>query len=52
MEGSARPRQVVIEFPSYEQAIACYQSPEYQAAATIRFDSAESDLVIVEGWEG
>ena len=50
-EGTARPRTVVIEFPSYADAIACYQSPGYQAALKLRQGIAESDLVIVEGYE-
>lgn len=49
VEGKARDRQVVIEFDSYEQALACYHSPEYQAAAKFRFASADSDIVIVKG---
>ena len=36
VEGSARDRHVIIEFDSYEQALACYESPEYQAAAAFR----------------
>ena len=48
-EGPARSRHVVIEFESYEQALACFRSPEYQAAAKLRQAFAESDLVIVEG---
>jgi len=48
-EGPARTRHVVIEFESYEQALACYRSPEYLAAARLRQAYAESDLVIVEG---
>ena len=32
LEGTGRPRNVVIEFDSFEDAIACYRSPEYQAA--------------------
>jgi uncharacterized protein (DUF1330 family) len=31
-EGSSRSRQVVVEFPDYASALACYHSPEYQAA--------------------
>ena len=48
-EGAARERHVVIEFDSYEQALACYHSPEYAEAARLRQAYADSDLVIVEG---
>ncbi len=51
-EGSARSRNVVIEFPSYEDALACYHSPEYQAAMAFRLPVSEGDIVIVEGYEG
>lgn len=51
-EGSARERHVVIEFPSYEAALACYHSPAYQAAAKLRQAYAQSELVIVEGFSG
>ena len=30
-EGESRSRNVVIEFPDYASAVACYNSPEYQA---------------------
>lgn len=50
-EGQARERHVVIEFDSYAQALACYHSQEYQAAARLRQASAQSELVIVEGAE-
>jgi uncharacterized protein (DUF1330 family) len=52
MEGHARARTVVMEFPSYEAALACYSSPEYQAAAALRQGAAEIDLVAVEGYDG
>jgi uncharacterized protein (DUF1330 family) len=45
-------RHVVIEFDSYATAKACYESPEYQAAAKIRDEASTSDLVIIEGYEG
>ena len=48
-EGPVRERHVVIEFESYDQARACYDSPEYQAAAKLRQASADSEIVIVEG---
>lgn len=51
-EGSARGRTVVIEFDSYEQAIACYQSDAYQAAKAIRDPVSTGDMVIVEGYDG
>ena len=47
--GTERQRHVVIEFDSFEQAKACYDSAEYQAAAKIRDANAVVDLVIVEG---
>ena len=49
VEGTARDRHVIIEFASYEAALACYQSPEYQAAFEFRRDAAITDLVIVQG---
>lgn len=51
-EGALRERHVVIEFPSYEAALACYESPEYSKAKGIRDDASQSDLVIVEGYDG
>jgi len=45
-------RHVVIEFESYAVAKACYESPEYQAAAKIREQASTAHVVIVEGWEG
>lgn len=51
-EGVAKPRTVVLEFPSYAAARACYDSDAYQAALKLRQGISESDLVIVEGWDG
>lgn len=48
-EGVTRPRHVVIEFPDYATALACYESPEYRKAAAIRGTASEGDLVIIEG---
>jgi uncharacterized protein (DUF1330 family) len=50
-EGTLRPRHAVVEFPSYAQAVACYQSEVYQQALSIRNRCAKSDLTIVEGYE-
>lgn len=49
-EGASRSRTVIIEFPSYEAALACYNGP-YRAAAALRRANAESDFLIVEGAE-
>ena len=49
MEGSPRERNVVVEFDDYATALACYRSPEYQAANALRNAYANSDFVIVEG---
>ncbi len=47
-EGEGRPRNVVIEFPSYDDAVACYNSEEYQAARANRIGAGEAEIVIVE----
>lgn len=49
VEGSGRSRQIVLEFDSYEIALACYKSPEYQAAVAARQPASFSDIVVVEG---
>lgn len=51
MEGESRERNVVLEFPSYDAAIDCYNSPEYQEVMKLRTDSSEGDLIIIEGVE-
>ena len=51
MEGPEKfKRHVVIEFPTFEQAVTCFNSPEYQAAAAFRRNGAgEVENVIVDG---
>ena len=49
VEGDARERNVVVEFKDYETAAACYHSPEYQAAKSIRLEAADADFIIIEG---
>jgi uncharacterized protein (DUF1330 family) len=51
MEGPAKfQRFIVIEFPSFEQGVACFTSPEYERAAAFRRNGAgEVETVIVEG---
>ena len=49
--GTSRARNVVIEFPDYASALACYRSPEYQENAKRRTASAVTDLLIIEGFD-
>ena len=51
-EGKSRSRNVILEFPSYEAAKACYASPEYAEALRLRLNAAEADIIIIEGYEG
>jgi uncharacterized protein (DUF1330 family) len=45
-------RFVVLEFPSFEQAVACFESQEYREAAAFRRGGAGVvENVIVEGGE-
>jgi uncharacterized protein (DUF1330 family) len=51
-EGSARSRNVVLEFKDYDTAVACYHSAEYAAAKALRLGRADASLLIVEGHDG
>ncbi|MGA2895668.1 MAG: DUF1330 domain-containing protein [Xanthobacteraceae bacterium] len=51
-EGASRSRNVIIEFPDYATALACYRSPEYQENMKIRHKHAITDMIIVEGYDG
>ena len=51
-EGAARSRNVVIEFPDYATALACYNSPEYQENLKVRQPHSDADIVIIEGYDG
>ena len=51
-EGTSRSRNVVIEFPSYQAALDCWNSAEYKHAISIRAPISEGDIVIIEGYDG
>ena len=51
-EGSSRMRNVLLEFPTYDAALECWKSPEYQAAIKLRQPVSTCALVIVEGYDG
>jgi uncharacterized protein (DUF1330 family) len=47
------PRQIVIEFPTYQAAWDCFHSPEYKRAVEARGDDGvDIDLIVVEGYDG
>ena len=48
MEGPDHPRNVLAEFPTLEDAVACYQSDAYQSVVGLAKASAERTLCIVE----
>ena len=52
LEGRARARNVLREFPDYAAALACYRSPEYQGAKPLRLAHASADFIIAEGYDG
>jgi uncharacterized protein (DUF1330 family) len=52
MEGKFRSRIVVIEFPDFATALACYRSPEYDKALRLRLGKSEADILVVEGYDG
>lgn len=51
-EGTSRSRNAVIEFPTYQGAVDCWKSPEYQQAIKLRQPVSTIDLIIIEGYEG
>jgi uncharacterized protein (DUF1330 family) len=51
-EGESRSRNVILEFPSYQAAVDCWHSPEYQAAIKLREAVSTIDLIIIEGYDG
>ena len=51
-EGTSRTRNAVIEFPTYQAAVDCWHSPEYQAVLKLRQPVSTADLIIIEAYEG
>ena len=50
LEGDWQPKRVVVlEFPSLEQAKRWYNSEEYRDPKALRFKTAKSKLILVEG---
>jgi uncharacterized protein (DUF1330 family) len=48
LEGAEKfHRFIVIEFPTFEKAVACHESPEYSEAAAHRKSNGASELEVV-----
>lgn len=52
VEGTARARNVVLEFKDHATALSCYRSPEYAKALALRASASDADLIIIEGYDG
>ena len=48
-EGKVPARNIIIEFPSYQAALDCYNSPEYQAASVFRKQASTGQIIIMDG---
>ena len=42
-------RVVVVEFPTYEAAMACYDDPAYREAMQFALRASQRDLVVLAG---
>jgi len=49
LEGDNFIRTVIWEFPSYQKAMECHESKEYQEGWSIAKESVKRNLLIVEG---
>ena len=49
IEGNPSPRTVLIEFPTMDDALNCYNSTEYQEAKKIGNDEFNRHIQIIEG---
>jgi uncharacterized protein (DUF1330 family) len=52
VEGTARERNIVLEFPSIQAARDCWNSPEYAVAKALRTGCSTADIIIIEGYDG
>ena len=49
-DGDSFTRTVIWEFPSYEKALECHESKEYQAGWALAKDTTLRHMQIVEGF--
>ena len=50
LEGEDFSRTVIWEFPSYEAAIKCHESKEYQEGWALAMNTTERNLQIIKGF--
>ena len=50
LEGEDCSRTVISEFPSYEKAMECHDSKEYQEGWALAKNTTERNLQIIEGF--
>ena len=50
LEGDDFSRTVIWEFPSYEKAMECHNSKEYQEGWALAKDTTKRNLQIIEGF--
>jgi len=48
MEGADHARNVIAEFPTFDDAVACYRSEAYQAIVDQAIEGSDRSVVIVE----
>lgn len=41
-------RVIIVEFPTYEAAVSCYEDPAYQEAKKVANTAAQRDLLIIK----
>jgi len=49
IEGTGAPRNVVLEFPSYDNALGYAKSTDYLSAKALRQGAGALDMTVVEG---
>ena len=49
LEGPDFPRVLIVEFQSYQQAIACYEDAEYREAMVHANKAFDREMTIIDG---
>jgi uncharacterized protein (DUF1330 family) len=49
VEGKDYPRNLIVEFPNYQDAVECYNDPDYTDAMVFLKKAFDRELVIVGG---